>query len=190
MVLPALHRPPAGGRRDRPVRPLLVQPRRRREGPRLLHARASTSASSASAPPSSAARRRRDHPPQVLVLGLEEEQAKRFEARIDDPLKQWKLSPDRPLLAQPLGRLLARQGRDVRPHRHPGGPWHIVESDVKRHARINCISHLLENIPYEAGEQERVELPKVQSDDGYKRPPEDLYAYVPDVAKKLIEEGR
>ena len=117
----------------------------------------------------------------------EEEQAKRFEARIDDPLKQWKLSPDGPLLAQPLGRLLARQGRDVRPHRHPRGPWHVVESDVKRNARINCISHLLENIPYEHEEQPPVELPKVQSDDGYVRPPEDLYAYVPDVAKKLIE---
>jgi len=72
----------------------------------------------------------------------------------------------------------------------PEARWHVVESDNKRNARINCISHLLSSIPYEQSDQEAVELPKVQKDPDYVRPPEDLYAYVPDVAAKLIEEER
>ena len=73
----------------------------------------------------------------------------------------------------------------------PEARWHVVESDVKRNARINCISHMLKSIPFEHEEQPRVKLPKVQKDGGYQRPPEDLYAYVPDVAAKLAdkEEG-
>ena len=64
----------------------------------------------------------------------------------------------------------------------PEAPWYVVESDNKRNARINCISHLLSTIPYEQSEQDAAKLPKVQKDPDYVRPPEDLYAYVPDVA--------
>ena len=116
-----------------------------------------------------------------------EEQAKRFEARIDDPLKQWKLSTTD--LYSRSHWVDYSRAKDVM-FKHtdiPEARWHIVESDRKRNARINCISHLLASIPYEPVEHERVKLPEVQDDDGYVRPPEDLYAYVPDAAARLLE---
>ncbi|HET6831555.1 MAG TPA: polyphosphate kinase 2 [Solirubrobacterales bacterium] len=117
----------------------------------------------------------------------EEEQARRFEARIDDPLKQWKLSPT-DLYSRSRWVDYSRAKDEMFAHTDiPEARWHVVESDIKRNARINCISHLLATVPFEAGEHERVELPAVQRDPGYVRPPEDLYAYVPDVAARLTE---
>ena len=117
----------------------------------------------------------------------DEEQEKRFKARIDDPLKQWKLSP-MDLESQRRWVDYSRAKDEMFVHTDiPEARWHVVESDIKRNARINCISHLLSTVPYERIEQKRVKLPKVQDGEGYERPPEDLYAYVPDVAKKLIE---
>ena len=66
-------------------------------------------------------------------------------------------------------------------------PWHVVPSDIKRNARINCISHLLEQVPYEKLKQKKVKLPKPSGDGGYERPSEDLYTYVPDRAAELLE---
>jgi len=118
----------------------------------------------------------------------EKEQAKRFEARIDDPLKQWKLSPT-DLYSRSHWVGYSRAKDEMFIHTDiPEARWHVVESDVKRNARINCISHLLKSIPFEHEEQPRVKLPKVQKDGGYQRPPEDLYAYVPDVAAELMKE--
>jgi polyphosphate kinase 2 len=120
----------------------------------------------------------------------EGEQAKRFEARIDDPLKQWKLSTT-DLYSRSRWVDYSRAKDEMFKRTDiPEARWHVVESDNKRNARINCISHLLSSIPYEQSDQEAVELPKVQKDPDYVRPPEDLYAYVPDVAAKLIEEER
>jgi polyphosphate kinase 2 len=118
----------------------------------------------------------------------EAEQAKRFEARIDDPLKQWKLSTT-DLYSRSHWVDYSRAKDEMFVHTDiPEARWHIVESDHKRNARINCISHLLATIPYEPTEQKPVKLPKVQKDAGYRRPPEDLYAYVPDVAARLLED--
>jgi len=118
----------------------------------------------------------------------EEEQAKRFEARIDDPLKQWKLSTT-DLFSRSHWVDYSRAKDEMFIHTDiPEARWHVVESDHKRNARINCIAHLLSSIPYEPVEQQPVKLPKVQKDAGYRRPPEDLYAYVPDVAAELIDE--
>ena len=83
----------------------------------------------------------------------DEEQAKRFEARIDDPLKQWKLSPMD--LDSRSHWVDYSRAKDVM-FKHtdiPEARWHVVESDDKRNARINCISHLLASIPYEPIEQ-------------------------------------
>ena len=55
----------------------------------------------------------------------------------------------------------------------PEAPWNVVESDIKRNARINCMSHLLSTVPYEHVEGRRVKLPKRQDDTGYVRPPRD-----------------
>jgi len=118
----------------------------------------------------------------------EQEQAKRFEARIDDPLKQWKLSTT-DLYSRSHWVDYSRAKDEMFVHTDiPEARWHVVESDHKRNARINCIAHLLSAIPYEPVEQQPTKLPKVQSDPGYRRPPEDLYAYVPDVAAEMIDE--
>jgi polyphosphate kinase 2 len=90
----------------------------------------------------------------------QEEQRKRFEARIEDPLRQWKLSPmDLESYARwyaySRARDLMLEATDTK-----DAPWHIVRSDDKRRARLNCISHLLSLIPYKEVREEKVKLPR------------------------------
>jgi hypothetical protein len=61
----------------------------------------------------------------------------------------------------------------------------VVEADDKRRARINCIAHLLGRVPCTAHELPHIELPKRQQDQGYVRPPREIYTYVPDHAATL-----
>jgi polyphosphate kinase 2 len=94
-----------------------------------------------------------------LEVGQEEQQ-RRFEARIDDPLRQWKLSPmDVESYARwysySRARDLMLEATDTEE-----APWHIIRSDDKRRARLNCISHLLRLIPYKEVDREKVKLPK------------------------------
>jgi polyphosphate kinase 2 len=115
-----------------------------------------------------------------------EEQERRFKARIEDPLKQWKLSPmDLESISRWVDYSRAKDEMFVHTD-NPESPWHVVESDIKRNARINCISHLLSEVPYERGQQEKIRLPKPQSDVGYIRPPRDTNTYVPDAAAELL----
>ena len=98
----------------------------------------------------------------LIKLWLEvgqEEQQRRFTARIDDPLRQWKLSPmDIESYRRWYNYSRARDMMLKATHsRH--APWHIIRSDDKRRARLNCISHLLERIPYKRVKAERVKLP-------------------------------
>jgi len=90
----------------------------------------------------------------------EEEQARRFEARIEDPLRQWKLSPT-DLESRRLWYDYSR-ARDqmLDATDTPWAPWHIVHSDSKKNARLNCIKHLLSQLPYEKVERPKVRLPK------------------------------
>jgi polyphosphate kinase 2 len=93
------------------------------------------------------------------------EQERRFEARIDDPLRQWKLSPmDLESYARwyaySRARDLMLDATDTKE-----APWHIIRSDDKRRARLNCISHLLRLLPYEEMPRKKVKLPK-RSDKG------------------------
>jgi polyphosphate kinase 2 len=116
----------------------------------------------------------------------DEEQEKRFRSRIDDPRKQWKLSP-MDLESQRRWVEYSRAKDEMFVHTDiPEARWNVVESDVKRNARINCITHLLSSIPYEHREPEKIKLPKRQSDDGYERPPIDTNNYVPDAAVALL----
>jgi polyphosphate kinase len=90
----------------------------------------------------------------------QEEQLRRFEARIEDPLRQWKLSPmDLESYARWYAYSRARdmmlEATDTKE-----GPWYIVRSDDKRRARLNCISHLLKLIPYKEVPHEKIKLPK------------------------------
>jgi polyphosphate kinase 2 len=110
----------------------------------------------------------------------QEEQTRRFHQRIEDPRKIWKLSP-----------------MDLESHRrwydfsrardamfaatdNAFAPWHVVRADDKKRARLNCISHLLRQIPYEQVPRERIKLPKRQKSDGYVEP---------DYNYRYIEEG-
>jgi hypothetical protein len=67
-------------------------------------------------------------------------------------------------------------------------PWYVVEADSKRHARINCIAHLLSQIPYEVREPAKLALPERQSDEGYVRPDRSTMTYVPDHVTKILTE--
>jgi polyphosphate kinase 2 len=94
-----------------------------------------------------------------LEVGMDE-QERRFEARIDDPMRQWKLSP---MDTESYRRWYDySRARDLmfKATSSEHAPWHIVRSDDKRRARLNIISHLLQAIPYKQLEREPVRLPK------------------------------
>ncbi len=117
----------------------------------------------------------------------DEEQEKRFRSRLEDPLRQWKLSPmDLESQARWVDYSRAKDEMFVYTDL-PGSPWNVVESDQKRNSRINCISHLLATIPYERGHPLDIELPKRQSDEGYVRPARETNRYVPDAAAEVLE---
>ena len=88
-----------------------------------------------------------------------DEQERRFHARIDDPLRQWKLSPmDVESYSRWYDYSRARDLMlDATDSEH--APWHIVRSNDKRRARLNCISHILDLIPYKKAPREKVKLP-------------------------------
>jgi polyphosphate kinase 2 len=90
----------------------------------------------------------------------QDEQERRFAARIDDPLRQWKLSPmDVESYARWYGYSRARDMMlDATDSEH--APWHIVRSDDKKRARLNAIAHILSLIPYKKAPHEKVKLPK------------------------------
>jgi polyphosphate kinase 2 len=97
----------------------------------------------------------------------DEEQKERFEARIDDPLRQWKLSPmDLPSRSKWFEYSLARdqmlEATDTK-----DAPWYILRSDDKKRARLNCIRHILDQIPYKPVPREKVELPKRSMKNAY-----------------------
>jgi polyphosphate kinase 2 len=106
----------------------------------------------------------------LIKLWLEvsnKEQQRRFEARITDPLRQWKLSPmDLPSRKRwydySRARDLMLKKTDTR-----HAPWHLVRSDDKRAARLNVISHVLSAIPHKRLTQAHVKLPKRSSKGAY-----------------------
>lgn len=111
----------------------------------------------------------------------DDEQYMRFMTRINDPLKQWKLSP-MDLESRRLWEAYtkAKETMIERTHRAEA-PWWIVAADNKKKARINCISHLLSQVPYQEIEHPRVELPARVYNQNYLRGPIPGEMYVPDV---------
>src|SRR5262245_40810725 len=101
-----------------------------------------------------------------LEVGQKEQQ-KRFEARIEDPMRRWKLSPmDIESYARWYAYSRARdmmlEATDTK-----DAPWHIVRSDDKKRARLNCIAHLLDLIPYKKVPRDKIKLPKRSKKDEY-----------------------
>jgi polyphosphate kinase 2 len=108
----------------------------------------------------------------------DEEQERRFKARIEDPAKQWKLSPmDLEARARWVDYAEAKDEMFAYTDTKDS-PWFVVEADDKRTARLNLISHLLEQVPYEPVSSERLELPPRQ-ERAYVRPPADTQTFVP-----------
>jgi polyphosphate kinase 2 len=117
----------------------------------------------------------------------EAEQLRRFRARLNDPVRQWKLSP---MDMESLYRWqdYSRAKDEMMVHTDtPVSPWYIVESDSKKHARLNMMAHLLSTIEYYDVGRPKVKLPKEPVvSENYQRPPRELSNYVDDYAATLI----
>ena len=115
----------------------------------------------------------------------DEEQERRFQKRLTDPTKQWKLSP-MDLESRKRWVDYSRAKDDMFAHTDiKQAPWYVVDSDIKKHARINCISHLLSLIPYEEVVREPVVLEDRPPQRGYVRPPMGDQTFVPKAHLKL-----
>jgi polyphosphate kinase len=115
----------------------------------------------------------------------DEEQERRFRARLDDPMRQWKLSP---MDLESITRWedYSRAKDEMFVHTDiPEAPWHVVESADKRRARINMIAHLLSTIGYHEVRRPPLKLPPRPEPQGYVRAPRDMQTYVPDHAADL-----
>jgi polyphosphate kinase len=118
----------------------------------------------------------------------EEEQLRRFKARLNDPVRRWKLSTT-DLESVYRWEDYSRAKDEMMVHTDtPVSPWYVVESDIKKHARLNMMAHLLSTIEYRDVEEPKVELPERPIVTGnYQRPPRELSTYVDDHAATLIE---
>ena len=116
----------------------------------------------------------------------DEEQERRFKSRLEDPMRQWKLSP-MDLDSITRWEDYSRAKDEMLVHTDTAeSPWFVVEADDKRRARLNMIHHLLSTIPYEQVMRPPLELPHRPKSSGYVRPPRDLSSYVPDYAAGLL----
>ncbi|PYE20697.1 polyphosphate kinase 2 [Williamsia limnetica] len=115
------------------------------------------------------------------------EQLRRFRSRLNDPVRQWKLSP-MDLESVYRWEDYSRAKDEMMVHTDtPNSPWYVVESDVKKHARLNMMSHLLSTIDYTEVTKPPVELPERPIDTGtYKRPSRSLSTYVPNHVADLL----
>ena len=106
------------------------------------------------------------------------EQRRRFQARIDDPSKRWKLSP-MDLEAQSRWVDYAQAKDDMFTFSDlPDSPWWVIDADDKRSSRLNVMAHLLSVLPYEQPEPVEIALPELQHRD-YARPPKESQHFVP-----------
>jgi len=116
----------------------------------------------------------------------DDEQERRFVARADDPMRRWKLSST-DMYSRTKWVDYSRAKDEMFVHTDiPEARWNVVEADDKKKARLNCIAHLLTQIPWEPKPLPEIEIPHRQVDDGYIRPPQDLYIHVPDHAAEIL----
>jgi polyphosphate kinase 2 len=112
----------------------------------------------------------------------DKEQEKRFQARLKEPTKRWKLSPmdlesRNKWLEYSRAKDIMFAHTDIKQ-----APWYVVNSDIKKHARLNCISHLLSLIPYEdITPREIVLIKRPRETMGYVRPPMEDQEFVPEL---------
>ena len=114
----------------------------------------------------------------------DDEQHLRFMMRINDPLKQWKLSP-MDLQSRARWEMYTKAKEHMLEKTHTkNSPWWIIDGNDKKKARINCISHLLSQIPYQEVEHAPIQLPERVHNPDYIRGPIPQEMYVPDVFSK------
>jgi polyphosphate kinase 2 len=117
----------------------------------------------------------------------DEEQERRFRERIENPAKRWKLS-QMDLESRRRFVDFSRAKDEMFVHTDtPEASWYVVEADDKRRARINCMAHLLSQIPYEDLTPPPPKLPPRQPEEGYVRPARETQKYVPDYAASLLD---
>ena len=113
------------------------------------------------------------------------EQENRFRSRLEDPMRCWKFSP---MDLESITRWedYSRAKDEMFLHTDiPEAPWHVVEAEDKRRARINMIAHLLSTVPFVEVELAALKFPKRPPSDGYRRPPKEHTTFVPDHAATL-----
>ena len=111
----------------------------------------------------------------------DEEQERRFQDRIRNPTKRWKLSPmDMESRKHWIEYSKAKDDMFAATDRKTS-PWYVVDADNKKRARLNCIAHLLRQIPYENMIPVEIEVPPRQADIGYKRPKLSSQRFVPTI---------
>ncbi len=116
----------------------------------------------------------------------DEEQERRFRSRVQDPLRRWKFSPN-DLLTRDRWVDFSRAKDEMFVHSDiPEAPWYVIEADIKRHARLNMIAHLLSTLPYEHVQAPGITLPARPPAVDYQRPPRELFQQVPDHAGELL----
>lgn len=112
----------------------------------------------------------------------DEEQERRFQARIDDPTKRWKLSPMDLKSRERWVEYSKAKDEMFKYTDTKQSPWWVVNADNKKRARLNCIHHLLAQFDYEDLTPEKIKLPpRRDEDEGYVRPPISEQTFVPDV---------
>ena len=109
----------------------------------------------------------------------DEEQERRFQSRAEDPSRHWKLSPmDLEARSRWVEYSKAKDEMfscsDIKQ-----APWYVADADDKRRARLNCIAHMLRQVPYKEVKRAKIELPPRQKDKGYVRPPMSDQTFVP-----------
>ena len=111
----------------------------------------------------------------------DEEQEARFQDRMRNPIKRWKLSSmDLKIRRHWVDYSRAKDTMFDRTDTKVS-PWYVVNSDNKKRARLNCVAHLLSQVPYRNLNTVEVDLPPRQSDTGYKRPKMSSQRFVPDI---------
>jgi polyphosphate kinase len=110
----------------------------------------------------------------------DEEQERRFRKRIDDPTRRWKLSPMDLHSRSKWVEYSRAKDEMFRYTDIPQAPWYVVNSDDKKRARLNVITHLLSLIPYKDLTPAPIKLPRRQQDHGYVRPPKSDQKFVPE----------
>jgi len=116
----------------------------------------------------------------------DEEQERRFQKRLTDPTKRWKLSP---MDLESRKRWVEYSQAKDEMFAHTDikqAPWFVVNSDIKKHARLDCISHLLSQVPYEDVTPEEIVLDERPPQKGYVRPPLDDQNFVPEMHKDFL----